>query len=846
MMKGFKTEDVLPLDAVKSKIWEMFDVLRTEQNVTSEFDYHLVLLLLSVYKDNLISIDIVNKNHPSKMRLIEQLRIADNELSNQYNPIIHNFEPSLQRLSENGLQQLLNLLVEINKQVLTDNFPDIFDSVLYRISQSQGRYSGEFIQPVELTRLMFGLADLKKEAKIFNPFAGLASFGVYLDQGQAYFGQELNQKTWAMGALRLLAHESPGSSRYVCDDSILHWPHESDKFDLVISNPPYAWSLKEYKIAIDPHIRTAEQFLLEKGVRSLNEKGKLIALLPQGILFRGLHEQRLREFLVDEDLIDAIISLPGGLLLNTGIPLIILVLNRNKKLPGRVKFVDAKDFVIPKGPREKVLNDYSLNSFIHSDKADDNVVKIVYNEQIRDNDYNLSVARYFQKQIDGVKLGEILKLIKGKRGILPEKGKLIRIPNLKDDKVDFTLNASSIEVTELKQPFIQPVSESCLLLAMRWRTLKPTLFEFNGEPIFKSQDIMSFQIDESRVDKAYLINELHADYVTEQIESNRIGAVFPYIRIDELLDIKIKLPSLENQKAKLQGALEFLAEEKKKELVLFKKIHGLETEIVEQNTYLRHSLAGPTSNLKSSLENIKNILTDKVQNIIPDIMSLKVSDRHELTFGKYLEIIERDINKISDAISKQLKVETDIENKPLEYIDIVEFLNKMKKEYSDKTDLNFTIEIDTHEEALLDDNGEMTKVYILGNKSLLTDLFDNLISNAVTHAFSNKKSENRIEILLIKHTDDAFKNEISILVSNTGKPLPNGFKHNLFIRKGLKAGDNAGNGFGGWYINEIIKKMDGSFEIIDERGTEGMGKTDLVTSFEINFPILEIDADEKV
>jgi type I restriction enzyme M protein len=381
---------------------------------------------------------------------------------------------------------------------------------------------------------------------------------------------------------------------------------------------------------------------------------------------------------------------------------------------------------------------------------------------------------------------------------------------------------------------------------MRWRTLKPTLFEFNGEPIFKSQDIMSFQIDESRVDKAYLINELHADYVTEQIESNRIGAVFPSIRIDELLDIKIHLPSLENQKAKLQGALEFLAEEKKKELVLFKKIHGLETEIVEQNTYLRHSLAGPTSNLKSSLENIKNILTDKVQNIIPDIMSLKVSDRHELTFGKYLEIIERDINKISDAISKQLKVETDIDNKPLEYIDIVEFLNKMNKEYSDKTDLNFTIEIDTHEEALLDDNGEMTKVYILGNKSLLTDLFDNFISNAVTHAFSNEKRENKIEILLIKYTDDAFKNEISILVSNTGKPLPNGFKHNLFIRKGLKAGDNAGNGFGGWYINEIIKKMDGSFEIIDERGTEGMGKPDLVTSFEINFPILEIDADEKV
>src|SRR5690606_29750212 len=134
---------------------------------------------------------------------------------------------------------------------------------------------------------------------------------------------------------------------------------------------------------------------------------------------------------------------------NTGIPLIILVLGKNKKLHGRVKFVDAKNFVIAKGPTQKVLNDYTLNRIIHSDIEYDNVVKIVYNEQIRDNDYNLSVARYFQKQIDGVKLGEVLELVRGQRGNLPETGKLIRIRDLKDDKVDFTLDVSIVEETEL-------------------------------------------------------------------------------------------------------------------------------------------------------------------------------------------------------------------------------------------------------------------------------------------------------------------------------------------------------------------------------------------------------------
>ena len=109
---------------------------------------------------------------------------------------------------------------------------------------------------------MCGLADLKKDAKVFNPFAGLASFGVYLDQGQDYFGQELNQKTWALGALRLMAYEWPGSSKYVCDDSILHWPYESEKFDLILSSPPFGMRLGHHYRDIEPSIRTIEQFLI--------------------------------------------------------------------------------------------------------------------------------------------------------------------------------------------------------------------------------------------------------------------------------------------------------------------------------------------------------------------------------------------------------------------------------------------------------------------------------------------------------------------------------------------------------------------------------------------------------
>lgn len=783
MMKEFKIEEIMPLEAVKSKIWMMFDILRSE-NISSD-DYHVVLFLLSAYKDNLVTIDIVNDNHHLKERLNERLRNSNYEYYEQYAPIIQSFEPSIQRLSENGIRHLFSVLVEINKQVLTENFPDVFDSVLYRISQSQGRYAGEFIQPVELTRFMCGLADLKKDAKVFNPFAGLASFGVYLDQGQDYFGQELNQKTWALGALRLMAYERPGSSRYVCDDSILHWPKESEKFDLILSNPPFGMRLGHHYRDIEPNIRTIEQFLIEKGIQSLKQNGKLIALLPQGFLFR---EQRLREHLVEEDLIDTIISLPGGLLLNTGIPLIILVLDRNKKLPGRVKFVDAKNFVIAKGPREKVLNDYSLNSFIHSDKEEENVVKIAYNEQIRDNDYNLSVARYFQKQIEGVKLGDILELVRGQRGNLPETGKLIRIRDLKDDKVDFTLDVSNVEETELRRPDIHLVSESCLLLAMRWRTLKPTLFEFKGEPIFRSQDILSFKVNEAIADKAYLINELHADYVQEQLESYRLGAsVMPFIRRDDLMEVVIKLPSIEEQRAKVQGIYELSDKIKSLQEERNALAHGKTLKQFSEFASLKHTLGRPRQNILDWSDNLLDFLTKKKEGF--EALNKAFTEFYDIDIISALKEIKRDVNFITDVLEKGENglVLSEYEKQVIPLSDINSIINELSN-----NGFNFKIK------KLLLKGEKLKERGIYANKTLLKTLLDNILTNANKYAFDKKATGNEVVIELTE-VDDS----LSMEIRNNGKPFPKNFDREKFITKYSTADSSNGSGLGGYDIHRI-------------------------------------------
>ena len=785
-MKESKFEEILPLETLKTKIWSMFDILRSE-SISSE-DYHVVLFFLSAYKDGLISTGVFSEEANLKERLIDNLHGTEHELANIYTSIVHAFESIVMRLSEKGVVSLIRALGEISLKVLTENYPYIFDSVLYRISQSQGRFGGEFIQPIELTRLICGLAELPPKSKVYNPFAGLASFGVYLDQGQDYFGQELNQRTWALGALRIMAYERPGISQYVCDDSILHWPIASEKFDLIVANPPFGIRLGHQYRAVGADFRTIEQFLLEKGVKSLKADGKLIALLPQGILFRGMHEQRLREYLVDEDLIDTIISLPGGLLLNTGIPLVVIVLSKNKKIPGKVRFVDAKKFVKAKSPREKLLNDYGLNSILHNDNQVSDVIRIVSNEQIRTYNYNLSVPRYFQKQIEGVKLNEILEFVRGKKVGFQEVGKLIRIRDLKDDKVDFKLDISAIEATELRRPDIHEITESCLLLATRWRTLKPTFFEFKDEPIVRSQDILSFKINEAIADKAYLINELHADYVQEQLESYRLGAsVIPFIRRDDLLEVVIKLPSLEEQRAKVQGVYEVSVEIKSLQQERNALAHGRSIKQFSEFASLKHTLGRPRQNILDWSDNLLHFLQTKHEGF--ETLNREFAEFYEIDFFSALKEIKRDVNFITDVLEKGENgfVLNEYEKHIIPLSDINSIINELSN-----NGFNFKTK------KLLLKGEKLKERGIYANKTLFKTLLDNLLTNANKYAFDKKEVGNEVVIELTE-VDEL----VSIEIRNNGKPFPKNFDREKFITKYSTADSSSGSGLGGYDIHRI-------------------------------------------
>lgn len=777
------------LASIQSKIWKVWDIFRAE-NIRIE-DYYVGLLFLSLQKEGLLKDEFQCSGSDFYESLEESIQNSDKEFLSQYLPVISAFETTIKNFTNDGLAEITQAFNELNSEFLSENFSEIFDHILYRISMSQGRHGGEIVQPLELTRLLMNLADLPPNARVFNPFAGLASFGVFLEQGQEYFGQELDKKTWALGQLRLMAYNRTDSSQFICENSVENWPNPDHKFDLIISHPPFlSFSIagkRDQKQIEAPRHRLIEQFLVDNGIKSLNQNGKLIAILPQGFLFLSIN-RGLREYLVNKNLLDTIISLPSGILSNTGVSVVILVINLNKNQDGLIRFIDGKYFAIGKNRNEKLLNYTALKELAYDPYVNSEFVRIATIDQIRENDYNLNLPRYFQKSIEGIKLRELLEPIRGNYANTFLEGRLVRNRDLKDDKVDFNLEISNIETAELRTPNIKEINKSCLLLAIRWKTLKPTWFEYANEPIYlRIGDILPYTIREELVDKAYLISELHSEYVKEQLDSYRIGGTIPMIRRDDLLEVVLKLPSMEEQRAKIQGIEELsgkikVLEKERKALVLGKTIDQF-----NEFASLKHTLGRPRQNILDWTDNLLHFLSAKREGF--DDLNKAFLEFYETDIISALKEIKRDVNFMTDILEKGENgfVVQDFDKTIIPLSDVNSLINDLSS-----NSFNFKIKKLLLKGEILKERG------VQGNKTLLRTLIDNLLTNAHKYGFDKNAVGNEV-VFELKEVDDF----LFLEVRNNGKPFPKNFDRDKFITKYSTANSKSGTGLGGYDIHRI-------------------------------------------
>ena len=313
-----------------------------------------------------------------------------------------------------------------NKQVTGDIIGDAYEYLIKKFADATNKKAGEFYTPRSVVRLMVNILDPKEGETIYDPACGtggmlLGAVAHVRDRGGdprlfygKLYGQEKNLTTASVARMNLLLHGMEDFSIERSDT--LRNPVFKDAstnglatFDCVIANPPF--SLEQWGREIwenDPYGRafaglptdsSGDFAWVQHMVKSMAEnRGRMAVVLPQGALFRGGVEGQIRRYLLEHDLIEAVIGLAPNLFYGTGLAACILVLRKRKhpQRAGKVMIVDASS-LFRKGRAQNFLDLEHADQILQwvreyadvSDRA-----RVVTVQEIQTEDWTLNISRY--------------------------------------------------------------------------------------------------------------------------------------------------------------------------------------------------------------------------------------------------------------------------------------------------------------------------------------------------------------------------------------------------------------------------------------------------------------------
>lgn len=351
-----------------------------------------------------------------------------------------------ERLSDSVLQKLIT---HFSKHDLAnhnlknrDMLGRSYEYLIKHFADDAGKKGGEFYTPEEVVKLLVRLIKPDVNMKICDPTCGSGGMLIecmhYLQENEkdpskiSLYGQERNLNTWAICKMNMLLHGIM-DSRIEKGDTMSN-PKLLDNgelmvFDRVIANPMWnqkEWS-KEWLEKGDPFSRvkyalppksSGDWMWIQHMTTTLNSTGMLGIVLDKGVLFRGSKEKKCRQGYVDDNLIEAVITLPSNLFYNTTSPGTILVFNKDKKPSRREKiiFIDASN-EYDKKETQNFLSENNINKILNAFNNFEGVDKfctVVDKNEIIENDYNLNVSFYVdtsepEPEIDVAKVNSEIK-----------------------------------------------------------------------------------------------------------------------------------------------------------------------------------------------------------------------------------------------------------------------------------------------------------------------------------------------------------------------------------------------------------------------------------------------------
>jgi type I restriction enzyme M protein len=377
--------------------------------------------------------DIINKG----LAALEEANIG--KLDGVFRNIDFNSEANLGKPKERNdrLKELLDDFAVEELDLSPSRIGDLdvignaYEFLIGNFAAQAGKKAGEFYTPREVSTLLTRLLRPEPGMRICDPACGSGSLLIQCGaavpkdskgiRNVSLYGMEANGQTWALCKMNMFLHDFDGAKIEWCDT--LRNPALTEqrggetkvqRFDLVTANPPFSLSkwgpldekgkkmlpdpYQRYERGMPPKSRADYAFISHMIEAAEPDRGRVAVIAPHGVLFRSGAEGAIRQALIEENILDAVVGLPPNLFYGTGIPAAILLFDKARSNDGRtdVMFVDAsREF--EDGTRQNRLRRQDIDKIVAAVDARRSIDKYSHAatlDEIEENDFNLNIPRY--------------------------------------------------------------------------------------------------------------------------------------------------------------------------------------------------------------------------------------------------------------------------------------------------------------------------------------------------------------------------------------------------------------------------------------------------------------------
>lgn len=303
-----------------------------------------------------------------------------------------------------------------------DLFGDAYEFLMTMYASTAGKSGGEFFTPQEVSELLAHITVVGKSEvnKVYDPACGSGSLLLkyvkvlgHEKVRQGFFGQEVNLTTYNLCRINMFLHDVNFEKFDIAHGDTLtdpaHW--DDEPFEAIVSNPPYSikWEGKDNPLLINDPRYAPAGVLAPKSKADLAFTMHILSWLAvngtaaivefPGVLYRGGTEQKIRQYLIDNNYVDTVIQLPPDLFFGTTIATCIIVLKKSKH-DNATLFIDASSEFVRSGNKNKLLPEHQRKILdAYSERKDiDHFALLVDNGEIGENGYNIAVSSYVEQK----------------------------------------------------------------------------------------------------------------------------------------------------------------------------------------------------------------------------------------------------------------------------------------------------------------------------------------------------------------------------------------------------------------------------------------------------------------